>query len=1272
MSSQSPLLDHPAFYPIRRERSAGTLRVTGDLWAGFAGPGGASVNETPISPGKPPGKPLHALTSGVGRRYRTVHPLWRGNAMARAAAGIGDGRLRALAEAAWALLLAWYADWPESVSFGVVRHRALSVCLPVLPDLPAREWVEHCAAEIDATHSLDATLGNGLMGASGQGRVPPETVIGVLHRPFAAALADRTTLPAPVAGFVQVERHGLGAVYNPDAALPAPATWLLTAAERLIAALSDRPDTPVRELCALTHLDRQRLNAWTAAAPLPPPEAPLVHDLIRRQADATPERVAVEHAGRRLSYRDLIRQADAVAERLRAAGVKPGDRVALCLPRSPDLIVGLLGILTAGASFVPIDRELPDERRDFILRNAGVQAVLGTAGVVTGGVVTPNGAVPESPAPEGGEGEAYVIYTSGTTGSPKGVMVSHHSLSHYVNVARRMFAITPEDRVLQFASVGFDAAIEEIFPCLTAGGCLVLRDEMSLHSPGSFLAMVRQAGITVLDLPTAYWHEILAGEPDWARKLPPSLRLVIIGGEAAHPDDIAAWQEAGAPQLVNTYGPTEATVVTTMWFVPEASGARPLAGNVPIGKPIPGSRVLVMDRFGRIAPPGAVGELYIAGPGVASGYLGLPDKTAEKFVELHLGGGGVERFYRTGDRGRYREDGTIIYLGRSDNQIKIRGFRIELDEIVKVLRRIKGVEDAAVLVERADGTSPRLAAFVASAHDTGPDVERLWASLRATLPSYMLPARLTVLPHLPRLTSGKTDADALRALGHGGPAGGAAVRTPPRTGTERDLAAIWCDVLGVAAVDVHANFFDVGGNSLTAVRVMARIHRDLSADLPPDQLYRTPTVALLAACLEHHAPTEGGGADDGLDGAHFLEWRAGEAALPAGLLEHSGVSRPAADLRTDDVLLTGATGFLGAFLLRDLLRRTTGRIHCIVRARTAAEAAERLAQARRNARIDDASEDMAEGLDRVVALPGDLGRDRFGLDEDAYRELAGGVGTVIHAAAAVNMLSDYRSLRNTNVAGTARLLDFAVTGRAKAVHHVSSLAIFDSEPPPAAVDERCPLEAVGQLPGGYAQSKWVADRLMLNAAARGIDVRIYRCGRIWGDSRTGACPADDFVLRIVKGSLQLGAFPRLDMMLDAMPVDFVSDAILTLALSTGISRNALTGVGAQAGPAVFHLANPEAIGFDTLLGYLADAGRRFDLSDYPEWRRRLTEAIYDDDGANVLAPLLPVFLSDRAADWTDRYFPAPCTAARLAEHGLPYPRITRDLFARYLAFIEEN
>jgi amino acid adenylation domain-containing protein len=611
---------------------------------------------------------------------------------------------------------------------------------------------------------------------------------------------------------------------------------------RVLAALPAYATAPIG---AIPMLSEEELSALLRPPVFPGSFEP-VHLAVARRAKRAPRAIAVEQRGATLDYATLERRANQIAHALRARGVKRGDIVAFMLPRCPDAIVTILAILKAGAAYLPIDPALPADRRSFKRADSGARLLVTlsaqdapapvfalqdeAAFIATQPTETPH----HDLAPED---QAYVIYTSGSTGQPKGVVVTHGAIAAFVTGARKLYGITRRDRVLQFASFSFDAAAEEIYPALSAGATLVLRTDEMVASAPSFVEQCRAWDITVLDLPTAYWHLIV----DSLERIrwPKRLRLVIIGGEAARPDKVRVWREQLGERfrLANTYGPTETTVAVTCAFL-ESAGA---GDAVPIGWAFPYAAAYVLDPAGNPVPSGVPGELWIGGAQLARGYLNREEQTAAKFRPASWDP--ALRLYRTGDRVYAREDGALVYLDRVDRQVKLRGYRIELSEIEAVLRAVEGAMEAAVVLREDQPGLPYLCAYLAvpSGEPTGV-IARARKAAAAALPTYMQPGKWVALETLPLNTSGKIDRRALPAPQEERADNARA----PRTEMEEHVHAIWCAAFGAQAIGCDDDFLTLGGHSLLAAQITARVAAELAVEVPLRFFAGHATIATLA------------------------------------------------------------------------------------------------------------------------------------------------------------------------------------------------------------------------------------------------------------------------------------------------------------------------------------------------------------------------------------------------------------------------------------------
>ncbi len=583
---------------------------------------------------------------------------------------------------------------------------------------------------------------------------------------------------------------------------------------------------------------------------LPAVAQPVLQRLLQ-QVRLHPNAIALEQPDSTAwTYTELLQQIQHRATQLRAQGVCAGQRVALVLPRTPDTIATLLAVLWCGAAWVPLDPAGPEERRKAVLDHAqphhviSVQQPLTTA-MQPGANTAPF--TPESATP------AYLIYTSGSTGTPNGVVIGHDALAHFVAAASARYGISASDRILQFAPLHFDACVEEIFLALCNGARLVLRTDAMLESMPAFVRACSELEISVLDLPTAFWHELVFSLAQSQITLPDSLRLVIIGGEAAQPQHLQTWREKAGTHitLLNTYGPTETTVVCSSAVLAGPQQLQTAHHEIAIGTPLPGVHLLAVDDNLQPVPAGEAGELCVLGPTLAQGYFRNPPLTAQRFVNLPCLPD-APRAYRTGDRVRIDAGGQLHFLGRLDDEIKISGHRVAPAAVETVLSIFPGLNECAVILVTAAQQKNLVAFVVASAVDL--------AALRAHVTQHLyaaaVPAHIIAVDALPRNANGKIDRRQLQQqwLAQRTEAAVATAPAESLTPAERQIIRVWQDVLPGAQLHAHSNFFELGGSSLQAIQVINRLNRQCQCELAVSTLFRHATIAALARVIESRPP----------------------------------------------------------------------------------------------------------------------------------------------------------------------------------------------------------------------------------------------------------------------------------------------------------------------------------------------------------------------------------------------------------------------------------
>ena len=625
------------------------------------------------------------------------------------------------------------------------------------------------------------------------------------------------------------------ACYRTDLLEEATIDRLLASYETLLEAAIADPERPVHELPLVGARDTRRILRHFNRTRAPYPDTLCVHDLVAAQAARTPDAIAIVHRGRRLGYRALDQRANRLAEQLRDRGVGRGSVVAVFVERSPEMIVAQLAVLKCGAAYVPLDTSYPAERVAFILDDCQATVLIGDPGLglARSAAVVPVGFDGIDPPAGARRSEAttddvaYVIYTSGSTGRPKGAEITHRGLVNLIAWHNRAYGITPEDRATQVAATAFDASVWEIWPYLSVGASVHLADDRAYASTEELARWLIEERITVTFLPTPL-AELVLDEPALVDS---SLRYMLTGG-----DTLRRRPPKKLPfALVNHYGPSEATVVTTAITV-EAGGH----GEPPIGRPIDNVQVFVLDDRLRPVPVGVPGELHVAGVGLARRYLGRPELTSERFIPNPFSTEAGARLYRTGDLVRWRDDGALEFLGRRDQQVKLRGFRVELGEIEAALMEHQSIAETAVAV-RDDSGQRRLVAYIVARDGGAPAVSDLRQCLGARLPSYMIPSDFVTVPALPLSPNGKVDRSALPAPSVA-PGGGGPTGSPPRDRLEAELLELWRGLLGVDSVAIDDDFFAVGGNSLLATRLVAGVRAQHGVSLTVSSVFEHTTL----------------------------------------------------------------------------------------------------------------------------------------------------------------------------------------------------------------------------------------------------------------------------------------------------------------------------------------------------------------------------------------------------------------------------------------------
>ncbi|MEG4963588.1 MULTISPECIES: amino acid adenylation domain-containing protein [unclassified Microcoleus] len=1028
----------------------------------------------------------------------------------------------------------------------------------------------------------------------------------------------------------------------------------------LVQSVATNPETAIGKLEMLSDRARNQLLVEFNSTKADYELDKCVHQLFEEQAERSPNRIAAVCENQQITYSELNARANQIAHYLQQLGIKPEVIVGICVDRSLEAIAGILGILKAGGAYLPLDPAMPKERLALMLQNAQTPVLLTQQHLIKklpetkAYIVCLDTDIPSfSPTTfvsASGENLAYIIYTSGSTGTPKGVAIEHRQLLNYLHGIQEKLNLPSGANYATVSTFAADLGNTVIFPALCSGGCLHIISQERATDPQAIAAYFQQHSIDCLKIVPSHLKALLSASN--ATQILPKKRL-ILGGEPLMWNLIETIQKYNPDcSVFNHYGPTETTVGVLTYQV-KMQGDR-ISQTVPLGRPLPNTQIYLLDSHLQPVPVGVAGELYIAGAGLARGYLNQPELTAEKFISKSLTQEAETRLYKTGDLARYLPDGNIEFIGRVDRQVKLRGFRIELGEIEAGLSHHPSVREAAVLLQENEPGNQRLVAYIVSDSKLSVQDSQLIESLRSflkeKLPEYMIPSAFVVLKALPLTPNGKIDRQALPAPSIA--ANFTDTFVGPRTPGEEILAGIWSQLLNLKKVGIHDNFFDLGGHSLLITQLLAKVRESFQVELPLRVLFEAPTVAGLAEKIQMQQ--EGNTA--GYRPSNF-DINA-EAILDPAIRPETAIFEPMAE--PTRILLTGATGFLGAFLLSELLLQTQAEIYCLVRSDDAESAKKRIQSSLEYYSIWD------EHLSyRIIPIAGDLAQPLLGLSEEQFREMASQIDVIYHNGAFVKFTYPYSVLKLSNVLGTQEIMRLASQIKVKPVHFVSTISVFSSagESGVKAVGEQDELTPGEFLKGAYPQSKWVAEKLIEIGRERKIPISIYRPGRISGHSQTGACNSSDSLYRLLAGCVQLGCVPDGNWMMNVAPVDYVSRAIVHLSRQKeSIGKN-------------FHLVNPHSFYLSELVDWIRSIGYPIERVSYETWQAEIVNRAGNSPD-HALYPLVGLF-SEKVSEAEmpqsgTLHFDCQNTLDGLATTDITCPQADANLFRTYFSYLADS
>ncbi|MBE9169068.1 amino acid adenylation domain-containing protein [Pleurocapsales cyanobacterium LEGE 06147] len=996
-----------------------------------------------------------------------------------------------------------------------------------------------------------------------------------------------------------------------------------------------------------------------------------IHQLVENQVAKTPDTVAVIFEDRQLTYRELNQKANQLAHYLIELGVKPEVLVGVCVERSLEMIVALLAILKAGGAYVPLDPNYPQERLAYMLEDSQAKVLLSQSQfaesftdhsvkviyldkqweIIEGGEENPTTGVQLDHL-------AYVIYTSGSTGKPKGVAMPHLPLMNLLTWQMQNFKLV-RAKTLQFTPISFDVSFQEIFSTLCSGGTLVLIPDSTRRNSEALLSYLSKQAIERLFLPfIALQH--LAEVANQTRS-PLYLQEVITAGEQLKiTRSIANWfSQLKDCTLYNQYGPSESHVVTEY----QLSGSpKDWPHLPPIGQPITNTTIYLLDPNLRrqsdpikLVDPGEPGELAIGGVALARGYLNQPELIDSKFISNPFNNETGSRLYRTGDLARLLPDGNLEYIERIDNQVKIHGVRIELGEIEVNLSQHLEVKDAIVVARKDSAGNKRLVAYIVATNaKTSEDKNKLELQLRIflkeRLPNCMVPSAFVFMDALPLTPSGKVERRSLPAPSQTRPTLKEDF-VPPRTSVEKQLAKIWSQVLQVEPIGIHDNFFDLGGNSLLAIQLVHKTREAFQKELPMVALFDAPTIAELSKFIDTSMNFGVTVTSDSISVSKLEAEAALDPAIDPDDLPFDFVTEP------NNVLITGVTGFLGAFLLYELLEQTQASVYCLVRATNAETGKQKI-----RSNLEKYLIWNEEYSSRIVPVIGDLSQPSLGLSQRQFLELANKIEVIYHNGASISLIHPYSVLRAANVLGTQELLKLATQIKIKPIHFISTLDVFQtshafSTDPIAEQDELNPAEAV--YFDGYTKSKWVSEKMIRIAQSRGLPASIYRPAMIAGHSKTGVSNVNDLMNRLIKGFIELKSAPNFEMMINIAPVDYFSKGAIYLS-----KQKESLGKG-------FNFINPQPLPMSEFIQLINSCGYPVKQVEHREWEALLLQNISSLDG-------IVSVLTSKASAENPSYIERSSVGAQLVscqnvlnglrETSIVCPPINTKLFNTYFSY----
>lgn len=927
---------------------------------------------------------------------------------------------------------------------------------------------------------------------------------------------------------------------------------------KILATVADNPNAPLGTIDILGPEERDALINRFNPRPSSPPQWITVCQAIEAHAKTHPDHRAVVAEDGSLTYAELNTLANRAAQSIIEAGGGKDRIVAVVADRSIWSVAGMLAALKSGSAYVGLDTHYPPDRIAFILEDTDAPCVIGTAQQLEGiefecPAITIDGVLPENvenpDLATGGNALAYCIFTSGSTGTPKGVLIEHHSMVNFINWYATHHAMTPKSNCAAFAAFSFDVSVVQVFAPLVSGSTLHIIPEDMRRSPMDLDDYFVANSVTHTHFPTQFAEQFMR------MCSMESLSHLVVGG-----DSLKSYR-LGKYRLTNEYGPSETTMACLSYDVPN------LMKKPPVGSPVANTRIYILDSKKRLCPIGVPGEICVAGTQVGRGYLNRKELTDKHFVDDPIQSG--ERMFHTGDKGAWLEDGTVDFIGRMDFQVKIRGYRIEPGEIEAYIKELDSVLECVVLPLEEPSGNKVLAAYCTATAEL--DMVSVKSGMKSSLPEYMVPSHFVQMDKLPLTPNGKVDRNKLPR-----PEVTTSATGPlePRNPKEARIAEAWEHVLGHKGFGLFDSFYDIGGDSLSAISLLADLSETF--DISASDLFAHTTIADQA---NHFQEAKIGRSARLLKLKELASPPEQDALFQAQVetYEDSRAKDAALDTETtrelEHVLVTGATGTLGIYLLRELVLNTQAEITAIVRAKDDTAATQRLTEHYQE-RFDRNLEADAQG--RLNVMTGDLSVAGFGMDEATYTTLEEEVDTILHSAALTSHYGDWQVFVNANITSVENLADFARKGRPKSMHHLSTTSIGAGqiEGRTQALFTEFDLDMGQDSSNLYVRSKLLAEVALQNLRAEGLPINVYRAGNITCDSETGMFQRnveDNGFYQQLRAYVNLGVAPDLTDVRNMSYVDQSAKAIVTAMMRPGLAGQ------------TFHIHNPQLLSLSKAL-----------------------------------------------------------------------------------------